>query len=57
MTELTIRRVAMELITKNTEYIADEDADVRTIALAFVSGVVAMANGLIVTLETEGDAK
>ncbi len=56
MDELTIRRIAMGLITRNTEYIADEDTDVRTIALAFVSGVVTMANELITTLDAEGDA-
>lgn len=56
MTELTIRRIAMGLITRNTEYIADEDEDVRTIA-AFVRGVAAMANEMIVALDTEGDAE
>lgn len=57
MTELTIRRIAMGLITRNTEYIADEDEDVRTIAIAFVSGVTEMANELIVALEMEGDTE
>lgn len=55
MTELTIRRIAISLIADNTCYIADNNADERTITLAYVRGVIEMANELIATLETEGD--
>lgn len=56
MDELTIRRIAMGLITDNTRYIADKGIDERTITLAHVRGIVEMANEMIVALETEGDA-
>lgn len=56
MTELTIRRIAMNFITDNTRYIADKGIDERTITLAYVRGIVEMANEMIVALETEGDA-
>ena len=55
MIELTVRRIAMGLLADSYKYLADMSAEERTIALAYMSGVVAMANELIVTLETEGD--
>lgn len=55
MTELTIRRLAMSLIADATCYIADNNADERTIALSYVYGVITMTNELIAALETEGD--
>lgn len=55
MTELTIRRIAMSLIADSYKYLEDLKPEERTIALAYVSGIVAMANELIATLETEGD--
>lgn len=59
MDELTIRRIAMSLIADNTCYIADNNADERTIMLAYVRGIITMANEMIATLEleTEGDAE
>lgn len=57
MTELTIRRIAMGLIADNTCYIADNNTDERTIMLAYVRGIITMANELIAILEMEGDAE
>lgn len=57
MTELTIRRIAMGLITNYTEYLADLDKDERMVALASINGVVQMANELIAVCGTEGDAE
>lgn len=47
----------MSFITDNTRYIADKGIDERTITLAYVRGVIEMANEMIVALETEGDAE
>jgi hypothetical protein len=55
MTELTIRRIAMSLIADSYRYLEDMSAEERTIALAYMSGVVAMANELIEVCGTEGD--
>lgn len=55
MTELTIRRIAMSLVVDSYKYLEDLSEDERTIMLAYVRGIVAMANELIVTLETEGE--
>ena len=53
MTELTIRRIAIGLIADNTCYIADNNADERTIMLAYIRGIITMANDIICALEEE----
>ena len=46
----------MSLIADGYRYLEDMSAEERTIALAYMSGVVAMANELLIAvLETEGD--
>ena len=45
----------MSLIADGYRYLEDMSAEERTIALAYMSGVVAMANELIAVCETEGD--
>lgn len=55
MNELTIRRIAMGLITDNTRYVADKGQNERTVTLAYVRGVVAMANELIAVCGTEDE--
>lgn len=55
MNELTIRRIAMSLIADSYRYFEDMSAEERTIALAYMRGVVAMANELIAVCGTEDE--
>lgn len=57
MTELTIRRIAMSLIVDSYRYLEELGDEERALAFAHVRGIVTLANELIATLESEGDAE
>ena len=57
MTELTIRRIAMSLIVDSYRYLEELGDEERVLAFAHVRVIVTLANELIATLESEGDAE